>query len=145
MPIAAGFFLLAGFSRAGYALPGVAGVREALLVLIAYAGGAALAPALLPWLPGRALSLKGAVLGLLLGLLMTVTGVIPGGGVAGGLEVAAWLLLMPSVVAFMAMNYTGATTYTSLSGVLKEMRYAVPAEIAGAVIGLGLWLAARFF
>ncbi len=140
LPIAAGFFLLAGFSRAGYALPGLAGGREALLVLIAYAGGAVLVPALLPWLPGRALSLKGAVLGLLLASLMTVTGVI-----SGGLEVAAWLLLMPSVAAFMAMNYTGATTYTSLSGVLKEMRYAVPAEIAGVVIGLGLWLAARFF
>lgn len=144
LPIAAGFFLLAGFSRAGYALPGLAGGREALLVLIAYAGGAALAPTLLPWLPGRALSFKGAVLGVLLALLLAVTGVIPGGGVAGGLEIAAWLLLMPSIAAFMAMNYTGATTYTSLSGVLKEMKYAVPVEIAGAVIGLGLWLAARF-
>ncbi len=145
LPIAAGFFLLAGFSRSGYAWPGLAGGREALLALTAYAGGAALAPALLPWLPGRALSFKGAVFGLLLAVILAVTGAIPGGGVAGRLEVAAWLLLMPSFAAFMAMNYTGATTYTSLSGVLKEMRYAVPAEIAGAVIGLGLWLAARFF
>ncbi|MEE8353411.1 MAG: mercury methylation corrinoid protein HgcA, partial [Dehalococcoidales bacterium] len=143
LPIAAGFFLLAGVSGTGYALPGLAGGREALLALTAYAGGAALVPALLPWLPGRAISFKGAVLGLLLAAILAVTGVIPGGGVAGGLEVAAWLLLMPSVAAFMAMNYTGATTYTSLSGVLKEMRYAVPAEIAGAVVGLGLWLAAR--
>ncbi len=145
LPVAAGFFLLAGLSRAGYTLPGLAGGREAMLVLIAYAGGVALVPTLLPWLPGRALSFKGAVFGVVLAALLAVAGLIPGGGVAGRLEVAAWLLLMPSVAAFMAMNYTGATTYTSLSGVLKEMRYAVPAEIAGAVIGLGLWLAARFF
>ena len=141
LPIAAVFFVLAGFSRNGYALAGLAGAREALLLLIAYVAGAALAPLLLPWLPGRALSLKGAVLGLLLAAILVVTGVVPG----GGLEVAAWLLLMPAVAAFLTMNYTGATTYTSLSGVLKEMKYAVPAEIAGVVIGLGLWLVARFF
>jgi acetyl-CoA decarbonylase/synthase complex subunit gamma len=42
------------------------------------------------------------------------------------------------------MNFTGASTYTSLSGVRKEMRWAVPAEIALAGIGLSLWLGSRF-
>jgi acetyl-CoA decarbonylase/synthase complex subunit gamma len=61
------------------------------------------------------------------------------------METAAWVLLMPAVGAFMAMNFTGATTYTSLSGVKKEMHFAVPAQIAAAVLGFMLWLAARFF
>jgi len=42
------------------------------------------------------------------------------------------------------MNFTGASTYTSLSGVKREMRIAVPAQIICAVAGIGLWLAGRF-
>jgi acetyl-CoA decarbonylase/synthase complex subunit gamma len=42
------------------------------------------------------------------------------------------------------MNFTGASTYTSLSGVKKEMRWALPLEIAGGMIGLGLWFGSYF-
>jgi acetyl-CoA decarbonylase/synthase complex subunit gamma len=42
------------------------------------------------------------------------------------------------------MNFTGASTYTSLSGVKKEMRIAMPLEIAAGIAGLGLWLTSRF-
>jgi hypothetical protein len=31
-----------------------------------------------------------------------------------------------------------------LSGVKKEMRFAVPLQISAAVIGLGLWIGYRF-
>jgi acetyl-CoA decarbonylase/synthase complex subunit gamma len=37
------------------------------------------------------------------------------------------------------MNFTGASTYTSLSGVKKEMRVAVPLQIVGALTGVILW------
>jgi hypothetical protein len=47
---------------------------------------------------------------------------------------------VPAIASFTLMNFTGATTFTSLSGVLKEMRVAVPAQITGGAIGLGLWL-----
>ena len=59
---------------------------------------------------------------------------------AGRLELIAWLLFIPAISAYWAMNFTGASTYTSLSGVRKEMRWAVPLEIAAGVSGLGLWL-----
>ena len=39
------------------------------------------------------------------------------------------------------MNFTGASTFTSLSGVLREMRVAVPAQIVAGALGLVLWLA----
>jgi acetyl-CoA decarbonylase/synthase complex subunit gamma len=52
---------------------------------------------------------------------------------------------MPAIAAFTAMNFTGSTTYTSLSGVKKEMRFAVPAQIIVAVLGLSLWVTARFY
>jgi len=47
----------------------------------------------------------------------------------------AYMLILPSVSAFYAMNFTGASTYASLSGVLKEMKTAVPAIIISAAIG----------
>jgi hypothetical protein len=52
--------------------------------------------------------------------------------------------MIPTVSAYLAMNFTGASTYTSLSGVRKEMRWAVPVEIGAACAGLCLWVASRF-
>jgi acetyl-CoA decarbonylase/synthase complex subunit gamma len=42
------------------------------------------------------------------------------------------------------MNFTGASTYTSLSGVKKEMRIAVPLQLTAAIIGAGMWMVSRF-
>lgn len=143
--IAIALFLLAGLSRSGYAFPGTAGGREVLLLLLAFIAGGALVPVLLPWLPGWALSWKGTTVGLLLAAVLIVAGLIPSAGISGRLETAAWVLLMPAIGAFMAMNFTGATTYTSLSGVKKEMRFAVPSQIVAATLGFALWMIARFF
>jgi hypothetical protein len=143
--IAVIFFFLTGLSQHGYSLPGLAGGREALLLFIAFLAGCALVPILLPWLPGRALSWKGMTLGLLIALILVVVGLIPSSGISGRLETASWGLLMPAIGAFLAMNFTGSTTYTSLSGVKKEMRYAIPSQIIATAIGLILWVVARFF
>jgi acetyl-CoA decarbonylase/synthase complex subunit gamma len=56
------------------------------------------------------------------------------------LEAIAWLFLIPTLSAYLAMNFTGASTYTSLSGVKREMRKALPLEIGAAIVGLGLWI-----
>jgi len=136
--VAAAVLLLGGLSSRGYSLAGVraVGLAGAYLILGAFLCSAVLGPVLLPWLPGRAFSVKGAVLGLvLIGVL------IAGSGFTGSrLHIAAWAFLVPTISSFIVMNFTGASTYTSLSGVLREMRFAVPAQIAGAVIGFGLWL-----
>jgi len=103
-------------------------------------------PLLLPWLPGRAFSVKGLVasvppaLGLAGAVLVWRTG--PAWSLAG--EAAAWLLIVPALSAFWAMNFTGASTFTSLSGVKREMGRAVPLQVLALALGLGLWLAARF-
>ena len=143
--IAVVLFFLTGLSRNGYVFPGLAGAREVLLLFLAFLASGALVPVFLPWLPGRALSLKGMAMGLLLATVLVIVGVIPSIRIAGQLETAAWGLLMPAIGAFMAMNFTGATTYTSLSGVKKEMRFAVPLQIIAVVLGFALWMLARFF
>jgi hypothetical protein len=46
---------------------------------------------------------------------------------------------------FAAMNFTGSSTYTSLSGVEKEMRVAVPAQFVIGIVGVLVFLSGRFF
>ena len=120
------------------------GLFAAFAFLVALLAGAVLTPLLLPWLPGRAFSLKGLSMGLLAALILVVFRLEGLATWPGRLEVVAWCLLIPAVAAYLGMNFTGASTYTSLSGVKKEMRWAVPLEIAFAVVGLSLWIGSRF-
>ncbi len=135
--------LLGGLHRGGYDIGHLLsrGVRAAGLTLTGYLGAGILTPLLLPWLPGRAFAAKGALLGVLMALALLALGWIPVGGASATLEASAWFLLIPAVSAFVAMNFTGATTFTSQSGVKREMRFAIPAQIAAAVLGLVLWAA----
>jgi hypothetical protein len=145
-PVVAAFLLLGGLSSRGFSLAGLAttGVTSAALALASYLTAQVLGPVLLPWLPGRAFSLKGAALGLALVGALAAYG-LPGPGIfASWLHLSAWLVLAPAMTSFMVMNFTGASTYTSLSGVLREMRFAVPAQIAAGIVGLALWLTGLF-
>lgn len=104
--------------------------------------GAVMTPALLPWIPGRAFAWKGW----LLGMVWTVMAVLGLGYVNKGsiLESLSLLLLLPAISSFLAMNFTGASTYTSLSGVKKEMRLAVPLQVLSAAAGIVIGLVALF-
>ncbi len=113
-------------------------------LLTAMLAGTVATPLLLPWLPGRAFSLKGYFAGLALGALHALFWWSATATLAGSLELLGWMFLGPAFAAFLAMNFTGASTYTSLSGVKKELRFAVPLEIAGALGGLVLIVVARF-
>ncbi len=144
--IAFAFLLLGGLGRGGYAVAGIAttGFTGAVLVLAVFLSGVILGPVLLPALPGRAFSVKGAALGLgLAGGLWLFAHFHPGMSVPP-LHAAAWLALAPALASFLVMNFTGASTFTSLSGVRREMRFAVPLQAGAAVIGFGLWLTRLF-
>jgi hypothetical protein len=145
------FFLIAialiGF--AGVAGPGEFpanilnyGLFAALAVLCAIVGGAIINPLLLPYLPGRAFSVKGFSIGLVITLGLLYLRGINWQIWPGRIEAAAWFLIVPAISAYLAMNFTGASTYTSLSGVKREMRWALPLEIAAGVSGLLIWFAA---
>ncbi len=120
------------------------GGHAAAALLIAILAGAVLTPLLLPWLPGRAFSLKGLTVGLVAAFLFSWWQGLELSFWSSRLDALAWLLLIPAVAAFLAMNFTGASTYTSLSGVKREMRWAIPLQIGSVVVGLGLWLTSRF-
>jgi acetyl-CoA decarbonylase/synthase complex subunit gamma len=102
--------------------------------------GGVLTQIFLPWLPGRAFSLKGLWPSLLLAVVLFLFQWEHAGNFQGRLEGLSWLLLIPALASYLAMNFTGASTYTSLSGVRKEMRCALPLQIGAGVMGLGLWV-----
>ncbi len=144
--IAAGFFVLAGLGPEIYSFERAfaEGARSAGMFLAAAVAAVVLTPMLLPWIPGRAFAVKGAWLGLVLAASLGGWAWVNPGILVNGLSAAAWFLMIPAVVSFVAMNFTGASTYTSLSGVRREMRVALPAQAICAVFGVGLWLAGRF-
>jgi len=100
--------------------------------------GAFFMPLLLPFIPGKAFSWKGW----LLGLCWTAFAILLFGWFVQGyrLLAAGYLLLLPSLSAYLALNFTGCTTFTSPSGVLKEMRTALPLIICSSIAGAALTL-----
>lgn len=97
--------------------------------------GCIIVPILLPWIPGRAFAWKGWFLGIIWAVFVSfsrwseVTG-------THWLPILANPLILPAISAFLALNFTGCTTYTSLSGVKKEMQIALPAIIISVALGV---------
>ena len=140
------FFFLGGLGGpAGYWANAMNyGIFAAIAFLTAILAGAVLTPILLPVLPGRAFSLKGCIVGVVSAVILLIMRNPDLAVWSGRLEALAWLLLAPAFASYLAMNFTGASTYTSLSGVKKEMRTAIPFQIGAGMAGLGFWLASRF-
>jgi hypothetical protein len=96
--------------------------------------GAVVAPTLLPYVPGRAFAWKGWLAGFVWSIVFvcftsshwTLT--------------LFYLLVLPAVSGYLTMNFTGASTYTSLSGVVREMKTALGALVVSAGLGFVLLL-----
>jgi hypothetical protein len=140
------FFLLGGLGGAAGYWANVMnyGLFAAVAILMAIISGVVLTPILLPFLPGRAFALKGCLVGVVAAFVLLIMRNPDVHFWPGRLEALSWFLLIPALAAYLAMNFTGASTYTSLSGVKKEMRFAMPLEIGAGVTGVGLWLVSRF-
>jgi acetyl-CoA decarbonylase/synthase complex subunit gamma len=131
--------LLGGISHSGFSLADAP--RAFGLVFAGWLTGGVLVPILLPWLPGRAFSIKGLWVGIALWLVLF------NGSLRTArptLEIMGWGLILIAIVSFMALNFTGTSTYTSMSGVKKEMKIAMPLQLLAVISGtfcivLGNW------
>ncbi|MDZ7294724.1 MAG: mercury methylation corrinoid protein HgcA [candidate division KSB1 bacterium] len=116
------------------------GWLPALAAPIAVVAGTVLFPTLLPWLPTPNFSTKGFVLGLLAWLPLALALVLAKSGVSSPAGRWAWVgitaLGVPAVVAFLGLNFTGATPVTSRSGVEREILRYVPLMAGMGVISL---------
>jgi hypothetical protein len=130
IPLFALLFLAGAFSS-GTFIP-----SEGLNPVFAYSGallaGTVVTPVLLPWLPTRSFSVKGAVIGLLWAIFFYLVY----GSEWNGFQITANFLLLPIVASFVALNFTGSTPFTSPSGVRKEMRLSLPVMCAALAVGL---------
>lgn len=142
--IAAAFFVLGGLLSKGpfWASAWKAAVGPMSALGYGIVSGAVLTPLLLPWLPGRAFTMKGLFAGGAWAAMLWLFGHPEG---LQPLDNVSWVLGLLAVSAFLGMNFTGASTYTSLSGVRREMRWAVPLEILLFAGFVGTWLLARWF
>jgi len=113
----------------------------------AYAGavlaGAVATPALLPVIPGRAFAWKGWLVGF--GWTAKYLLLIKRFRRGNRLLSAGELLLFPAVSSYLAMNFTGSSTYTSPSGVKKEMKKALPFIVGAGAVGAAIMLGVHLF
>ena len=91
-------------------------------------------PLLLPWIPGRAFSFKGMITGLVWAISAVLF--LFSKGSANWLQFVSYLLILPALSAFFTMNFTGSSTYTSLSGVEKEIKTALPLIVTALSAGI---------
>ena len=101
--------------------------------------GTVVFPALLPWLPSRAFVVKGALLGALWALACGAAFKTP------VLEMLAGLCLSAPTSGFLAMNFTGASTFTCQPGALLEVEKSFWPMIVSLAAGLALAVGGKIF
>jgi hypothetical protein len=124
------------------ALPFDAGYLSRLPALVIPLLGAVLMgtvvfPALLPILPFRAFSLKGAALG----VIWAVAAALVARSSLG--SAAALILMITPIVAFISMAFTGSSTFTCQPGAALEVRRSLVPMIVSLVLGVGLGITSR--
>jgi len=122
----------------------VIGSKSAIAAILA---GTVLFPILLPWIPTHNFSTKGFILGGLVAIPFAIAAFLKSPESALWLR-SAWALvyalLIPSITAYLTLNFTGSTTFTSRTGVKAEMFAYLPAMAWMFGIGLILNIALIF-
>lgn len=104
-------------------------VLRSIPAIAAILAGVVLFPILLPWLPTPNFSTKGFILGVLVFLPFLMRDILRHPDTVfwyKGIGILAGFLVFPVVTAFLALNFTGATTFTSRSGVRNEINAYIP-------------------
>jgi hypothetical protein len=135
-------FLISGISGDGFSYKDFSGEGgpAILKVFLAYIAGIVITPMLLPYIPARKFSVKGFYAGAVIFLILLLSKYTRG----NIFEIISWFLIMTAISSFLAMNFTGSSTYTSLSGVKKEMKISVPFQIGFALVGIILQVVGKF-
>jgi hypothetical protein len=132
---------------AAVALYLVGGSVTSSAVIAAVLAGTVLFPILLPWLPTHEFSTRGLILGGIVALFFALMTFLSNPNAALWLRVVGaltFLISLPPITAFLALNFTGATTFTSRTGVRREIFAYIPvmAWMFGAGIALTIARAA---
>ena len=121
----------------------ISGILPALALLAIVVANLIIFPILLPWIPTPNFSTKGFLLGLIIAVPFFLLALFHH-PLAEWWKRVGWslpyLLILPSLVAFIGLTTTGVTTYTSTSGVKREIFSYFPAMFwmfcSGVIIGV---------
>jgi hypothetical protein len=114
---------------------------SALAVVTVVLAGVVLFPIVFPWLPTPTFSAKGFVLGCLVALpfaLSVFTRHHDWNWYRQIGQALGFFLAMPAITAFITLNFTGSTTFTSRSGVRREIFAYIP--VMAWTFGIGILL-----
>ena len=126
----------------------IAGPLTAAGAVAAVLAGVVLFPILLPWLPAHEFSAQGFILGGAVALPFVLLAFLDAPESPFWLRAGralAYLLGLPPVTAFLALNFTGSTTFTSKSGVKREMYTYIPVMAWTFGVGVVLTMALALF
>jgi hypothetical protein len=134
-------FLLSGLSGNGVSYKDFSGEGGPAILrsFLAYFSGIVLTPLLLPYIPGRYFSLKGFFSGVMVFLILMLIKSFHDSVI----ETLSWFFIITAISSFLAMNFTGSSTFTSLSGVKKEMKISIPFQIGFAIVGIVLQIVGK--
>ncbi|MBW1893675.1 MAG: hypothetical protein JRF40_03930 [Deltaproteobacteria bacterium] len=103
--------------------------------------GAIITPVLLPFIPFKEFAAKGIISGIVFALLTILVTSPAMTGTTALLSLSLFTVAMSSI---LSMQFTGATPFTSPSGVEKEMRRFLPVQAISLVVSTGLWIYSAF-
>ncbi|MFC1493201.1 mercury methylation corrinoid protein HgcA, partial [candidate division KSB1 bacterium] len=96
-------------------------------------------PVLLPWIPTHNFSTKGFIIGFIsmLPFVILILTDISGNTMMFRIwKAAGFMLIFPSITAYLSLYFTGATTFTSKSGVKREILRYFPKMVWSLVAGI---------
>jgi len=114
------------------------GLPFLVLALIAVFAGALVTPVLLPFVPFRSFAVKGWVVGVVSMLL--ALHFFRSISIQDPILLGAAYFLFPALSSYIALQFTGSTTFTGMSGVKKELKIGIPLYIGAAGIALILMI-----
>jgi len=134
------FFVLSGLDKRGILFSKMleTGFFPVINIIGAYIAGIVIVPSMLPYIPFRAFSLKGAFGGAVSTFILCFF------FHQSTLEMISMGAINVSIASFVTMNFTGSSTFTSLSGVKKEMKWSIPFQIGLSATGLMLFIISKF-
>ncbi len=91
---------------------------------------------LLPYVPFRSFAVKGWIIGLL--SVFLALKFVPLPNQQNTLLLIAAYLFFPQASSYIALQFTGSTTFTGMSGVKRELRIAIPTYIVSCAVSLVL-------
>jgi len=124
----------------------ISGPVASAAVAAATLAGVVLFPILLPWLPTRDFSTKGFILGSVVALPFALATFLRNPDAAWWLRAGGaltFLLPLPPVTAYLTLNFTGSTTFTSRTGVRREIFTYTP--MMAWMFGIGIVLTIVLF